>query len=116
MLVKLQRPPPEIKIFFPGRSARSSRATRRPLLPASIAHIRPAAPAPRIRTSYFWGVGGIGHRKYTAPTAIVPATPLSATLRLAKATNTQNLFADWSIHRRYEVLSENNSCRGMSYW
>src|SRR5690349_19980609 len=29
-------------------------ATRRPRLPASIAHIRPAAPAPRINASNFW--------------------------------------------------------------
>src|SRR6266849_5916858 len=47
-LVKLQRPPPEISIFLPTRSARSSTATRRPRLPASIAHISPAAPAPRM--------------------------------------------------------------------
>lgn len=52
MLVKLQRPPPEIKIFFPGRSACSNRATRRPRLPASAAHINPAAPAPKMTTSY----------------------------------------------------------------
>ena len=50
-LVKLQRPPPEIKIFLPARSACSSSATRRPRLPASMAHISPAAPAPRIRAS-----------------------------------------------------------------
>src|SRR5260370_406500 len=53
MLVKLQRPPPEIRIFFPMRSARSSRATRRPRLPASIAQRSPAAPAPRTRASNF---------------------------------------------------------------
>src|SRR5579883_1078336 len=46
MLVKLQRPPPEMRIFLPGRSACSSTATRRPRLPVSIAHINPAAPAP----------------------------------------------------------------------
>src|ERR1043166_4956821 len=46
-LVKLQRPPPEIRIFLPTRSLRSSTTTRRPRLPASMAHIRPAAPAPR---------------------------------------------------------------------
>src|SRR5579872_3187200 len=51
MLVKLHRPPPEIRIFFPQRSERSRRATRRPRFPASMAHIRPAAPPPRIRTS-----------------------------------------------------------------
>src|ERR1700758_1466706 len=51
MLVKLQRPPPEIRIFFPTRSARSSTATRRPRLPASAAQKRPAAPAPRTTTS-----------------------------------------------------------------
>src|SRR5947209_5319261 len=52
MLVKLHRPPPEIRIFFPILSARSSRATRRPRLPHWAAHIKPAAPAPRITTSY----------------------------------------------------------------
>src|SRR6476469_9683449 len=46
-LVKLQRPPPEIRIFLPTRSVRSSTTTRRPRLPASMAHIRPAAPAPK---------------------------------------------------------------------
>src|ERR1700739_62078 len=51
MLVKLQRPPPEIRIFFPTRSARSSTATRRPRLPASAAQKRPAAPAPTTTTS-----------------------------------------------------------------
>lgn len=51
--VKLQRPPPEIRIFFPIFSARSSKATRRPRFPASMAHIIPAAPAPRMITSNF---------------------------------------------------------------
>src|ERR1700722_1425452 len=51
MLVKLQRPPPEIRIFLPARLARSITATLRPRLPASAAHISPAAPAPRTRTS-----------------------------------------------------------------
>src|SRR5205807_7683719 len=53
-LVKLQRPPPEIKIFLPRRSACSSTATRRPRMPASMAHINPAAPPPRIRASKEW--------------------------------------------------------------
>src|ERR1700676_2376775 len=51
MLVKLQRPPPEIRIFLPMRSARSITAARRPRLPASIAQISPAAPAPTITVS-----------------------------------------------------------------
>src|SRR6266851_8612547 len=54
MLVKLQRPPPEIRIFLPARSARSMSATRRPRLAASIAHISPAAPAPIMRASNRW--------------------------------------------------------------
>src|SRR5262249_48931516 len=49
--VKLQRPPPEMRIFLPMRSACSSTATRRPRLPASMAHISPAAPPPRTMTS-----------------------------------------------------------------
>src|SRR5580698_7572420 len=50
-LVKLQRPPPEMRIFLPQRSARSSTATLRPRLPASMAHIRPAAPPPMMSAS-----------------------------------------------------------------
>jgi hypothetical protein len=50
-LVKLQRPPPEMRIFSPGARAWSITRTRRPRLPASMAHIMPAAPAPTIRTS-----------------------------------------------------------------
>ena len=44
VLVKLHRPPPEIRIFRPGSSAWSSSSTRRPRCPATAAHIRPAAP------------------------------------------------------------------------
>src|SRR5258705_9882401 len=51
MLVKLQRPPPEISIFLPARSASSSAATRRPRFPASEAQNSPAAPAPKTTTS-----------------------------------------------------------------
>src|SRR5208282_2407546 len=36
------------------RSERSSTTTRLPCFPASIAHISPAAPAPRITTSKVW--------------------------------------------------------------
>jgi hypothetical protein len=49
--VKLQRPPPEINIFFPTRSDLSSTATRRPRFPASRAHINPAAPPPKTSAS-----------------------------------------------------------------
>src|SRR6267143_2907291 len=52
--VKLQRPPPEIRIFLPARSARSRTATRRPRLPASIAQRSPAAPAPSTTASNLW--------------------------------------------------------------
>src|SRR5262249_12404762 len=45
------RPPPEIRIFFATRSALSSTTTRRPRFPASIAHINPVAPPPKITTS-----------------------------------------------------------------
>ena len=51
-LVKLHRPPPEMRIFSPGARAWSITSTRRPRRPASMAHIMPAAPAPTIRTSY----------------------------------------------------------------
>src|SRR4030095_5698029 len=50
-LVKLQRPPPEIAIFLPIRSACSSTVTLRPRLPASIAQKRAAAPPPITTTS-----------------------------------------------------------------
>src|SRR6267378_1849065 len=52
--VKLQRPPPEIRIFLPARSERSRTATWRPRLPASIAQRSPAAPAPRTTASNLW--------------------------------------------------------------
>jgi hypothetical protein len=50
-LVKLQRPPPEIRIFLPGASAWSSSSTRLPRWPAVEAHISPAAPAPMMMAS-----------------------------------------------------------------
>src|SRR5467141_1958012 len=52
--VKLHRPPPEIRIFLPARSARSRTAMRRSRLPASIAQRSPAAPAPRTTASNLW--------------------------------------------------------------
>src|SRR5215471_12848586 len=55
MLVKLHRPPPEMRIFLPRRSARSSTATRRPRFPASMPQKRPAAPAPRTMASNLRG-------------------------------------------------------------
>jgi hypothetical protein len=51
--VKLHRPPPEIRIFSPMLALCSSNTTDRPRFPASMAHIRPAAPAPTIMTSDF---------------------------------------------------------------
>ena len=50
-LVKLQRPPPEMRIFSPGADAASSTSTVRPRAPAAAAHIMPAAPAPITTTS-----------------------------------------------------------------
>ena len=44
-------PPPEVRIFSASFLAWSSTNTRRLRLPASIAHINPAAPAPMITTS-----------------------------------------------------------------
>src|SRR5437879_3451307 len=52
VLVKLQRPPPEMRIFSPAALPCSITRTRRPRRPASIAHIIPAAPAPITTTSY----------------------------------------------------------------
>src|SRR3954447_3698877 len=51
MLVKLQRPPPDMRIFLPGLLERSMSSTRRPRSAAVRAHISPAAPAPTITTS-----------------------------------------------------------------
>ncbi len=50
-LVKLQRPPPEIRIFGAGLFEWSRSSTERPLCPAVIAHMKPAAPAPMMITS-----------------------------------------------------------------
>src|SRR3984893_4737487 len=50
-LVKLQRPPPEIRILAPTRSVCSSSSPLRPRCLAVRAHIKPAAPAPRTMTS-----------------------------------------------------------------
>jgi len=47
----LQRPPPEIRIFAPGASLRSSTSTRLPRWPAIAAQNRPAAPPPRTMAS-----------------------------------------------------------------
>src|SRR5215472_3717621 len=49
--VKLHRPPPEIRILRPICGLCSTTTTRRPRLPASMAHIKPAAPAPITNTS-----------------------------------------------------------------
>src|SRR5690606_12841011 len=46
VFVKLQRPPPEIRIFSARRLAWSTRTTRKPRCPATAAAIMPAAPAP----------------------------------------------------------------------
>ena len=51
-LVKLQRPPPDIRIFLPALLAWSSSSTWRPRAAALKAHIKPAAPAPMITTSW----------------------------------------------------------------
>jgi len=51
MLVKLQRPPPEMRIFSASRVAWSSSTTRLPRWAATAAHIMPAAPAPITATS-----------------------------------------------------------------
>ena len=58
MLVKLQRPPPEMRIFRPGCALCSSSSTRRLRWPATAAHISPAAPAPSTITSNWRGAAG----------------------------------------------------------
>jgi hypothetical protein len=50
-LVKLQRPPPEMRIFSATLSAWSISSTRAPRCPACAAQNRPAAPAPITTTS-----------------------------------------------------------------
>src|ERR1700730_8965200 len=69
-LVKLQRPPPDIRIFLPARSARSRTATRRPRLPASMAQRSPAAPAPTTTTANLWTTV-CGNRASGVPQAII---------------------------------------------
>src|SRR6266568_2796173 len=76
MLVKLQRPPPEIRIFFPIRSACSSTATRRPRLPASMAQSSPAAPPPRTRPSN-WRIKKKSHVSGNPPLVEFPRSSLS---------------------------------------
>src|SRR3546814_1030932 len=51
VLVKLQRPPPDIRIFLPTRLACSTTSTRWPRRPAVSAHISPAAPPPMTSAS-----------------------------------------------------------------
>ena len=51
MLVKLARPPPEMRIFSATFSLWSSTKTLKPNWPATPAQNRPAAPAPTITTS-----------------------------------------------------------------
>jgi hypothetical protein len=46
MLVKLQRPPPEMRIFSPSFGECSISTARRPRCRAIAAHIMSAAPAP----------------------------------------------------------------------
>lgn len=58
MLVKLQRPPPEMRILRPGWALCSRRRTRRLRCPATAAHMSPAAPAPRTMTSNSGVAGG----------------------------------------------------------
>ncbi len=52
-LVKLHRPPPDIRIFLPILLAPSSTTTFKPRCPAVRAHMRPAAPPPMMMTSVF---------------------------------------------------------------
>src|SRR5687768_11802857 len=62
VLVKLQRPPPDIRIFLPQRFACSITATRRPRWPAVSAHMRPAAPPPITIASYAPVTAGLAER------------------------------------------------------
>ncbi|GCB03451.1 hypothetical protein PSUB009319_10820 [Ralstonia sp. SET104] len=50
--MKLQRPPPEMRIFSASLVAWSISTTRAPRCPATAAHIIPAAPAPITATSH----------------------------------------------------------------
>jgi len=51
MLVKLQRPPPEMRIFSAMRSKWSISSTLNPCWPARAAQNNPAAPAPTTTAS-----------------------------------------------------------------
>src|SRR6266498_3692481 len=60
-LVKLQRPPPEMRIRSPIFATCSISRTRRPRRPASAAHIMPAAPAPTTTTSKRMSLCDLAH-------------------------------------------------------
>src|SRR6267143_479262 len=79
MLVKLQRPPPEMRIFLPMRAALSRTATRRPRFPASMAQSRPAAPAPRIKASNLW-IKGESHQMRNTVRGVSAAVTLKVKL------------------------------------
>ena len=64
----LQRVPPDMRILTPGRRFFSSSTTRAPRSAAAIAAQRPAAPAPRIATSYSSTANHpVSHSTKTAP-------------------------------------------------
>jgi tryptophan synthase alpha chain len=83
IFVKLQRPPPEIRIFFPIFSALSMTATRRPRFPASTAHINPAAPPPSTTASNFLLIVSHDSLKFRAGSSwqIEPGVVVSSGLR-----------------------------------
>ena len=80
MLVKLQRPPPDISIFLPILFDFSSTTTWRPRLAAVNAHIKPAAPAPRTITlqgsvvdEFLLKKGPVDQHWQLRPLSIIPA-------------------------------------------
>src|SRR3954462_4581237 len=77
MLVKLQRPPPDMRIFLPALLEWSMSSTWRPRAAAVMAHIRPAAPAPMITTAVFSSVPGLEDLERRAAVAVVQADVVS---------------------------------------
>src|SRR5208282_16940 len=83
-----------MSIFFPRRSARSRMATRRPRFPASMAHIRPAAPPPRMSASNLC----IAEKRTSAAKAASILLLLAARLEAAPFQSCAEIFPSRSDH------------------
>src|SRR5690554_2951255 len=116
MLVKLHRPPPDMRIFLPTLLALSSTSTRRPRAPATAAHISPAAPAPMITTSnsrLVWGSAVMG--AYSTPSRGGALDVWGSILRSAKHGTGQHGFAYKSAALYASPFRSDEKIQGWSY-